>query len=344
MLSSHSAHYTQAFTKILGQNVLPEELVLIPMMGGMVCAHLLEIRTGGQRFVVRPFGTHYTPEQRQSEVAVHMYAAKQGIAPEILYVDPELAYMILPYIEHRQLSREDVNNPEMLKRLGEIIYQIHHFNVGADRQKPLHKRTLKHLLRSQEKDITLPTGFETLVKECIGRGEALFAKGAVMTHRDLNKGNILIDHQEKIHLIDWSSSSLDSPFTEISFLSFTNYFSAGQLKQFMESYHKTPFILGSEEHQKIQQAQRDMCLHMATTWFSFSGDEADQNRPYQERQAELDQWLEDPGLKTGIQHMRDETLAHIIQDSKRTIRKCALGFYKSYLNWERSSEAAHFYA
>jgi thiamine kinase-like enzyme len=194
-----------------------------PLKGGITNTNFL-VEDRGQRFVVR-IGDDIPMHGvlRFNELAAAKAAEIVGISPAIVHSEP--GALVMPHIEGRTLTPEDIASRPMLERILPLIRLCH-------REMPKHLRGpvlmfwVFHVLRSYAHTLEelgsrhrdkLPRllGIAEELERAVGRIDVVFG------HNDLLAANF-IDAGERLWLIDWDYAGFNSPLFDLANLASNN--------------------------------------------------------------------------------------------------------------------------
>lgn len=187
-----------------------------PLAGGITNTNFT-VEDRGQRFVVRigdDIPVHHV--SRKAELAAARAAHAAGLAPEILHAEP--GALVMPWIDGRTLTPEDVRDPAMLARIVPLLRRCH-AEVGRRLEGPAPLFWVFHVCRDYAR--TLQRGRSRMLAELPrlmamnDRLEALVGDvGLVFGHNDLLAANIL-DDGRRLWLLDWEYAGFNSPLFDL---------------------------------------------------------------------------------------------------------------------------------
>jgi thiamine kinase len=174
------------------------------LSGGSV-NHVFRVDSDLGRYVLRLNGAAWRRPgvDRGRELALHRAAAAAGIAPAIVYAEPDAqGLLISEYQQGRLWSEQDYQDPAALRRLGERLALLHRLPVSEiEAFDPWsiaqdYVRQIKAALDAPER---LATPLAELERSCAAlRGSAA---PACISHGDLAYGNLL--QGSRLWLLDW---------------------------------------------------------------------------------------------------------------------------------------------
>jgi len=302
---------------------ISEETQFQPLVGGLSKAKLYSFETGKDKLVLRflSLGPTHPQEMRQNEIRALKIANELGIAPPCIFSDENSVLMIMPFVEGCRLQ-----NPkdDQLLQLGKMIRSLQQPSRSFPTNLTLADRVGLQYQKGLKSGIAFPRGFdhevETLLSKPVGYTP-------VPSHGDLNPSNILVS-DSSISIIDWTTATLDSPFTDLSYLSLLLNLSPSQESKLLESYFGR--AISEEEEALLNEEKAKLFLFTAALCFRCSETEEERSLPIEARIAALDSELHSPNLKP-VQDYLGKDLIDLHNAPKAAIKSYALSFYKAYL-------------
>ena len=327
--------FDQAINQIVGQNFPREDVIISPINCGMTSNKIFLVTINDKRYVLRTLPPKHDMKSKINEICAHNYAAQIGLAPPLIYVDKNLQFMIMPYIDGHNLSLEDLQDPNVLRKIGESLAKLHRYQGEFNQYRPQIDRTKKHFERAQKKKVALPSLYKELYEKYYREGTKINknTKDLVLCHADLNPANIIIAKDGTIYFIDWTSATWDDRYTDLGYFSLINGLSDDQSRLLLNAYFCQK--LTNIKWKMFKNAQRRTSFLTATVWFDFSESDEDKIIPGNERIKKLDTLLKDPHLKTGLEYTSSHEVVSPTSGSTKAIRFYALGFLKTYIEWKK---------
>lgn len=209
----------------------------VPLAGGITNTNFT-VRDRGRKFVVRigdDIPVHHV--SRKAELAAARAAHATGLAPEILHAEP--GALVMPWIEGRALSPEDVRDPAMLGRIVPLLRRCH-AEVGRHLEGPAPLFWVFHVCRDYAR--TLQRRRSRMLPELPrlmamnDRLEALVGDvGLVFGHNDLLAANIL-DDGRRLWLLDWEYAGFNSPLFDLGGLASNSELPPQQEEWLLDAY------------------------------------------------------------------------------------------------------------
>lgn len=209
----------------------------VPLAGGITNTNFT-VRDRGRKFVVRigdDIPVHHV--SRKAELAAARAAHAAGLAPEILHAEP--GAMVMPWIDGRTLTPEDVRDPAMLGRIVPLLRRCH-AEVGRRLEGPAPLFWVFHVCRDYAR--TLQRGRSRMLAELPrlmamnDRLEALVGDvGLVFGHNDLLAANIL-DDGRRLWLLDWEYAGFNSPLFDLGGLASNSELPPQQEEWLLDAY------------------------------------------------------------------------------------------------------------
>lgn len=192
-----------------------------------------------QTVVVRIPGkdTHLLGIDRRAEVAANVLAARVGVAPEVVGVDPATGGIVTRYVDGRPVPSEELACEPMLGEVVGALRRVHragavgatfdHFSVVRSYHEIAGQRGVVEPF-----DYAEATGVLSLV-ESVRPFEA-----AVLGHNDLLNANFL--HDGSLEILDWEYAGLGDPFFDLANLSVNNDLGHDRDESLLAHYFGSP--------------------------------------------------------------------------------------------------------
>ncbi|MER9300551.1 phosphotransferase family protein [Mesorhizobium sp. M0621] len=176
---------------------------------------------------------------RANEAVAAREAAKAGVSPEVLHVDPATGIMVTRFI-----AGAETMSPEKFKlrsgspaRAGEAFRKLHNSGAVFPFCFELFAMIDDYLKVLSTKDVALPAGYHDVVREAETVRSALAAHPLpiVACHCDPLCENFL-DTGERMWIVDWEYSGMNDPLWDLGDLSVEGKFDAAQDEEMMRAY------------------------------------------------------------------------------------------------------------
>ncbi len=176
---------------------------------------------------------------RANEAVAAREAAKAGVSPDVLYVDPASGLMATRFI-----TGAETMSPEKFKarqgspaRAGEAFRKLHLSGAVFPFRFELFAMIDDYLKVLSTKDVALPIGYHDVVREAAVVREALAAHPIHLAacHCDPLCENFL-DTGERMWIVDWEYSGMNDPLWDLGDLSVEGKFDTGQDEELLRAY------------------------------------------------------------------------------------------------------------
>ncbi|MFC3327314.1 phosphotransferase [Mesorhizobium cantuariense] len=203
---------------------------------------------------------------RANEAVAAREAAKAGVSPEVLHVDPGTGIMVTRFIADAEtMSPEKFKTrPASPARAGEAFRKLYNSGAVFPFRFELFAMLDDYLKVLSTKDVALPAGYHDVVREAETVRSALAAHPLplVACHCDPLCENFL-DTGERMWIVDWEYSGMNDPLWDLGDLSVEGKFDMAQDEDMMRAY------FGGEakpaEHGRIV-IYKAMCDLLWTLW------------------------------------------------------------------------------
>jgi thiamine kinase-like enzyme len=163
--------------------------------------------------------THLLGINRSAEAAANLIAARIGVAPELVGVDPMTGGVVTRYIEGRPVSIDELRTEPMLRavvnalrqvhRAGAVDVQFHHFSIIRG----YHELAARYA-------VIEPFDYEEAARIIALVESVRPFRPSVLGHNDLLNANFLYDGA--IRILDWEYAGTADPFFDLANLSVNN--------------------------------------------------------------------------------------------------------------------------
>jgi thiamine kinase-like enzyme len=176
---------------------------------------------------------------RGNEVVAAREAAKAGVSPEVLHVDPATGIMATRFIAGAEtMSPEKFRiRPGSPARAGEAFRRLHNSGAVFPFRFELFAMIDDYLKVLSTKEVALPAGYHDVVREAESVRSALAAHPLplVACHCDPLCENFL-DAGNRMWIVDWEYSGMNDPLWDLGDLSVEGKFDMAQDEQMMRAY------------------------------------------------------------------------------------------------------------
>ena len=174
--------------------------------------------------------------RRDEEIAAAQAAARAGVAPEILYAEPD-GCMVMPFITGRHWKPEEFHEPSNMARIADVLRRLHHVQ-DAQANTSIYERVERLLASARSLSVELPPNlnahWETMKRIAQARSEdAVAAPG--LTHGDLWANNFLDDGQQ-LWLLDWEFAGRGDALYDLATLSMAGGYSEAEQQTLLDVY------------------------------------------------------------------------------------------------------------
>jgi len=164
-------------------------------------------------------------------------ASSAGISPNVVH--HEQGVLVLDFVEGKTFAEEDVQDPENLPRIVDLIKQVH-YELPEHLTQPVlafwpyqvNRTYIKRLIAdnsSHQKSLPSLLEHNTRLEAATGKVDM------VIGHNDLLAANI-IDDGDKLWLIDWEYAGFNSPLFDLAGLASNNSLSENQERMLLTQY------------------------------------------------------------------------------------------------------------
>ncbi|PZV37444.1 phosphotransferase family protein [Mesorhizobium kowhaii] len=176
---------------------------------------------------------------RANEAVAAREAAKAGVSPEVLHVDPATGVMVTRFI-----AGAETMSPEKFRtrsgspaRAGEAFRKLHNSGAVFPFRFELFAMIDDYLKVLSTKDVAPPAGYHDVVREAETVRSALAAHTLPLAacHCDPLCENFL-DAGDRMWIVDWEYSGMNDPLWDLGDLSVEGKFDTAQDEEMMRAY------------------------------------------------------------------------------------------------------------
>ena len=176
---------------------------------------------------------------RANEAVAAREAAKAGVSPDVLYVDPASGLMVTRFVAGAETMSPErfVTRPGSPARAGAAFRKLHSSGAVFPFRFELFAMIDDYLKVLSTKDVALPPGYHDVVREAGSVRAALAAHPIQLAacHCDPLCENFL-DTGDRMWIVDWEYSGMNDPLWDLGDLSVEGKFNAAQDEELTRAY------------------------------------------------------------------------------------------------------------
>ena len=203
--------------EFLPESLRRADLQVRPISAGMSGAGVYRVDTAGETFLLKVASVDIPVAGWRAALELQRSAAGSGVAPRVLHVDEARRAVVSDFVTDRSfpmLYGTPETRGEAIALLARTVRTLH----ALPRPAALPARDGVAFLA--EIWSTLPPGFvpafaAELVADVLARGAPDTGCAPVVSHNDLNPGNIAYDG-ERLLLLDWDTAGVNDPMHDLA--------------------------------------------------------------------------------------------------------------------------------
>ncbi len=250
---------------------LPGRPTVLEQVAHSETNEIYQIHTGERNLALRIFNPSTNHDlDRLQEIRIHRHAAQIGVAPALLYCDPQLRYALIDWIPAEPPITSDSAQIDKVINCVQR-YQSSDISALALQPYPYVEKLESYIstaLQSQSQRISSLAAFEkegARAIKTLEHYEANFGHRRCLTHNDLNAHNVLWHHQthpSPCVIIDWEFAGLGIASLDLAGLitEFDLEPDSSQLSQYCKN-----MAIGQDE---LEQALQ--CYSLLCSYYRFS--------------------------------------------------------------------------
>jgi len=199
-------------------------LTVSPLDGGLTNRNY-RIDTGAESYVLRIAGkdTALLGIDRACEAACARAAAKVGVGPEVIAYLPEHGAMVRRFVSGRVLTAEDVQRPDVLRRVVDALRRCHGGTNCPGSFSPF-ATVRNYYALARERHVTFPDRLDHALDRLTRIEQDLQTNDRpCLCHNDLLAANF-IDDGAAVRIIDWEYGGMGDRFFDLGNLATNNEF------------------------------------------------------------------------------------------------------------------------
>lgn len=247
-----------------------KEVIHEPLNGGL-SNQTYKLTCDETSYVLRIFGDQleFLPLTRGSEINVAQTLNMKAYCPAVLYADPFEKYVLLEYIEGRQVTGEDLVHPSIYQQIITQMKNIHdseEVTQSVPRRCSPYQLVDSYLRGADQLHVKQPEGLAPLLNNM---EKIAYRRSCDKTythkfcHNDYYLFNLIWSPQsQKLNVVDWELCGMGDAFFDLASIPFTNGFTQEQEILWLKSY----FGFYEEEQYVILQDMKYMNMLRECAW------------------------------------------------------------------------------
>jgi aminoglycoside phosphotransferase (APT) family kinase protein len=149
------------------------------------------------------------------EAQLQIVAARDGVAPAVLHVDPQHRFMVMQYIPGATWAAKDFGDPERIRLLGTTLHTLHRISPPAVSGFDLRALVHGHRQRIVAVVPTEAAALDALLRRADLALEACSSdeREPTLIHGDLHHSNLI--GRERLWLLDWEYGAVTDPLFDL---------------------------------------------------------------------------------------------------------------------------------
>ena len=193
-------------------------------------------------------------------------AARAGVGPQVVHVDPASGIMVTQHIDRAvtMTAQGFRDRPGAVARAGAAFRALHRSGETFPFRFELFAMIDDYLALLATKDVALPAGYHAVLADTAAIRAALALAPAPLApcHCDPLCENLL-DTGDKVWIVDWEYAGMNDPMWDLGDLSVEGQFDAAQDRALLTSYFDGP--PGAADHGRMV-IYKAMCDLLWTLW------------------------------------------------------------------------------
>ena len=195
------------------------EIADIEEFKGGLTNRVYHVRSGGRECVLRLATDHngtFNPN-RSRELAILETAVAAGIAPAVLYADPDAGILVTEFLQGKVWQEPDLDSTENIEALAELLLRVHALPPCSSRV------DLTGVAENYKEHLKQRHGLHAFASHCVRiLSETPRHEGVTCCHNDIVAANII--DAGSLKLVDWEYARDNDPMFDLaSAIGFHNF-------------------------------------------------------------------------------------------------------------------------
>jgi aminoglycoside phosphotransferase (APT) family kinase protein len=223
------------------------------------------VRTPAGRFVLRwsPAPDAWLVADRSVERSLHGLAASAGLAPRIVYADPDDRWLVTEFVEGVVWTDDHFARDECMAALGDTLRELHAIPPPAVGRFDLLQALGAYAARLDGAPVpgNVPAG-EYLEQAAVAwQLSAAPERPVAVLHHDLHGSNVIETHPRRLVLIDWECAVVNDPLLDVACV--LSYFASAR------AHANVLLSRAGLGHVTVRQLAASVWLFDLHTWFWY---------------------------------------------------------------------------
>nr|WP_319570385.1 choline/ethanolamine kinase family protein [uncultured Draconibacterium sp.] len=158
------------------------------------------------------------------EIEIINLASKDNLTPKVLECENKTDFLITEFIDGNVLSEDQVANPDILKKVVDLVKRIHKIPYQGNRHSTQFSLTRNYLRGAKKLGVLYPTELNEFIKrmdviEKNHQKDPNYLK--YYCHNDVFAHNILLCPDGDLKILDWELSGLGDIWFDLATISFS---------------------------------------------------------------------------------------------------------------------------
>lgn len=146
---------------------------------------------------------------RAGELVALESASRAGIAPAVIFADPEAGILVTEFVEGRVWDEPDLESSENLEALGSLLREVHALPETG------HRLDMSQVARLYESNLQKRQGLHAFATRCVEIIDSIPASAqSTCCHNDIVAANVIAG--DRLRLIDWEFSCDNDPLFDLA--------------------------------------------------------------------------------------------------------------------------------
>ena len=105
-----------------------QKLLFDSLKGGMTSSGVYKFFLGNKEYILKILNPKYPYEQRKNEIEGQRIASASGLAPSVIYADPDALLFVSQFVKGKPIAQKELANPQIREKLAKHLKKLHDYS------------------------------------------------------------------------------------------------------------------------------------------------------------------------------------------------------------------------
>jgi aminoglycoside phosphotransferase (APT) family kinase protein len=203
-----------------------------PIKGGASGSGLYKITADNHSYVLRILPEQQPVEAIKREFQITTHMGNLGVSPKVYASSPEKRALVMDMVQGGPLWGPNLSREQRIQLAQKL--KLAHQPYNSELQRRACPRNIVDNVVNNSKN-PLPPEYQQVLQELAPCFARLESRPYVLTHTDLNPGNIIKDRHD-LKIIDWEDIYISHPYLDLASVMINYNLSPKELDEFLKTY------------------------------------------------------------------------------------------------------------